>query len=158
MEMRRSFTKKASGKMVFTPPCFLPSLSLESVGCLKAEGQVNAILPSVFSLQADTYYLPKTPAQSSPRVPRFSHTVMPQAFMAAIFPWPVPLLPLMMAPAWPIRAARRRGESGDKTDHRFGDMLLDKCRGFFFGGSADFTDHDDAGWFRNLSGKHPGNR
>ena len=22
--------------------------------------------------------------------------------MAAIFPWPVPLLPLMMAPAWPI--------------------------------------------------------
>jgi hypothetical protein len=53
---------------------------------LKTEEQDNTILLSVFNLQSMTYYLPKTLAQSSPNVPRFSHTVMPQAFMAAIFP------------------------------------------------------------------------
>ena len=53
---------------------------------LKPEGSGNAILPSALDLQPGSYYLPKTPAQSSPKVPRFSHTVMPQAFMAAIFP------------------------------------------------------------------------
>ncbi len=68
---------------------------------------------------------------------------MPAAFIASIFSLAVPLPPEMIAPACPIRLARRRGLTGDKSDHRFFHIGFDPSSSFFLRAAADLADHDD---------------
>ncbi len=71
-------------------------------------------------------------------------TPMPASLKAAILAAAVPLPPLTMAPAWPMRRPGRRGGARNEAGDGLPAVAPDPGGGFFFSRAADFADHDDA--------------
>ena len=63
--------------------------------------------------------------------------------MTSYFSFAVPVPPLMMAPAWPMRRPGGRRLAGDEADHGLAHMLANELRGLLLGIAADLADHDD---------------
>ena len=75
-------------------------------------------------------------------------TPMPASLNAAIFAAAVPLPPLTMAPAWPMRRPGGAVAPAMNPATGFLQFCFDPLGGFFFRAAADFADHDDAVRFR----------
>ena len=80
---------------------------------------------------------------AAPMSAGLSATSMPAASRAAIFSAAVPLPPEMIAPAWPMRLPGGAVRPAMKAATGLVTCCLDEGGGFFFGGAADFADHQD---------------
>ena len=72
----------------------------------------------------------------------------PASFMAAHLASAVPVLPLTIAPAWPMRLPFGAREPAMKPTTGLVTYSLMNSQAFFFGVATDFTDHDDLFAFR----------
>ena len=68
---------------------------------------------------------------------------IPAAAMASYFSFAVPVPPLMIAPAWPMRRPGGAVCPAMKPTTGLCTFLLDELGGLLFGVAADFADHDD---------------
>ena len=79
---------------------------------------------------------------TSPASVGLSATRAPASARASIFAWAVPLLPEMMAPAWPI-AGPGRGYAGDVRDDGLVHVFCDVSRRLFLFNAANLADKHD---------------